>query len=70
MKKLLLFFINIYRKYYSPMKPRRCIFMPTCSEYAVEAINKYGALKGGYLTIKRVLRCNPLNKNSGYDPVK
>ena len=70
MKRILLFLISLYRKYYSPLKPRRCIFTPTCSEYAMEAITKYGALKGGYLTIKRILRCNPFNKNSGYDPVK
>ena len=70
MKKILLFLINIYRKYYSPTRPRRCIFTPTCSQYATDAINKYGALKGGYLTIKRILRCNPFNKNGGYDPVK
>ena len=70
MKKVFLFLIDIYRKYYSPTKPRRCIFTPTCSEYAVDAINKYGALKGGYLAIKRILRCNPFNKKGGYDPVK
>ena len=70
MKKILLFLINIYRKYYSPTRPRRCIFTPTCSQYATDAINKYGALKGGYLTIKRILRCNPFNKKGGYDPVK
>ena len=52
------------------MRPRRCIFVPTCSQYAVEAITKYGALKGGFLSIKRILRCNPFNKNGGYDPVK
>ena len=62
MKKLLLTIIKLYQKYYSPMRPRRCIFVPTCS--------KYGALKGGFLSIKRILRCNPFNKNGGYDPVK
>ena len=70
MKKVFLFLIDIYRKYYSPTKPRRCSFTPTCSEYAADAINKYGALKGGYLAIKRILRCNPFNKKGGYDPVK
>ena len=70
MKKVFLFLIGLYRKYYSPTRPRRCIFVPTCSEYAMEAIEKYGALKGGYLAIKRILRCNPFNKNGGYDPVK
>jgi putative membrane protein insertion efficiency factor len=70
MKKLLLILIGFYQKYYSPTKPPCCIFVPTCSQYAVEAITKYGALKGGYLSLKRILRCNPLNKNGGYDPVK
>ena len=49
MKKLLLNIIKLYQKYYSPMRPRRCIFVPTCSQYAVEAITKYGVLKGGFL---------------------
>ena len=44
--------------------------VPTCSQYAVEAITKYGVLKGGFLSIMRILRCNPFNKNGGYDPVK
>ena len=70
MKNLLLKFIKLYQKYYSPMRPRRCIFVPTCSQYAVEAITKYGVLKGGFLSIMRILRCNPFNKNGGYDPVK
>ena len=69
MKKMLLTLIKLYQKYYSPMRPRRCIFVPTCSEYAVEAITKYGALKGGFLSIKRILRCHPLAKG-GYDPLK
>ena len=46
-----------------------CRFQPTCSNYAIEAINEYGNIKGSYLTIKRILRCNPFNKNYGYDPV-
>ena len=70
MKKLILSIIKLYQKYYSPTQPRRCIFVPTCSQYAVEAITKYGALKGGFLSIKRILKCNPFNKNGGYDPVK
>ncbi len=69
MKKLMLKFINLYRKYISPMRPPTCIYVPTCSEYAIEAISKYGALKGGFLAIKRILRCNPLAKG-GYDPLK
>ena len=69
MKKLMLKFINLYRKYISPMRPPTCIYVPTCSEYAIEAINKYGALKGGFLAIKRILKCHPLAKG-GYDPLK
>ncbi len=69
MKKLMLKSIKLYRKYISPMRPPTCIYVPTCSEYAIEAINKYGALKGGFLAIKRILRCHPLAKG-GYDPLK
>lgn len=70
MKKVLLQIINLYQKYYSPTRPDRCIFVPSCSQYAVEAIEKYGSIKGSYMAIKRILRCNPFNKNGGYDPVK
>ena len=62
MKKLLLNIIKLYQKYYSPMRPRRCIFVPTCSQYAVEAITKYGVLKGGFLSIMRILRCNKIRR--------
>lgn len=68
MRKFLIFLIKIYRKYISPLKPPSCRFYPTCSMYAIEAIEKYGAFKGSYLAIKRILRCHPLNKG-GYDPV-
>ena len=61
--------IKFYRKYISSLKSPCCRFSPTCSEYALEAISKYGALKGGFLSIKRVLKCHPFNKG-GYDPVK
>jgi putative membrane protein insertion efficiency factor len=68
-KKFLIKIISFYRKYISPMKRHSsCIFIPTCSQYAIEAIEKYGALKGSYLSTKRILRCNPFNKG-GYDPV-
>ena len=69
MKKIMLTIINIYRKYISPMGAPCCIYSPTCSEYAIDAISKYGALKGGFLAMKRILRCNPFSKG-GYDPVK
>ena len=67
-KRILLWMVRFYRTGISPMHRPCCRFIPTCSEYAMEAIEKYGALKGGYLAIRRVLRCNPLHKG-GYDPV-
>ena len=68
-KKMLIRVIEIYRKYISPLKTRSsCIYIPTCSQYGIEAIEKYGALKGSFLTCKRILRCNPFAKG-GYDPV-
>ena len=67
MKYLLISIINIYQKIpFSSHK--QCRFIPTCSNYAKEAILTYGSIKGTYLAIKRVLRCNPLGP-SGYDPV-
>ena len=69
MKSLLIKFIKFYRKNISPHKKPCCRFIPTCSQYALEAVEKYGACKGGYLAIRRILRCNPLSKKSGYDPV-
>lgn len=69
MKKLLLGIIRFYRKRISPMKAPCCRFYPTCSVYAIQAIEKYGALKGGAMALYRILRCNPLCKG-GYDPVK
>ncbi|MBQ4473153.1 MAG: membrane protein insertion efficiency factor YidD [Lachnospiraceae bacterium] len=69
MKKLLIAPIKFYRKYLSPMKRYpTCRFCPTCSEYAIIAIEKHGAAKGGLLAIWRILRCNPFCKG-GYDPV-
>jgi len=69
MKAILLGLIKFYRKYLSPIKGAKCCkYIPTCSQYAMEAIEKYGPLKGSFLAIKRILRCNPLSKG-GYDPV-
>lgn len=68
MKKFLIFLIKIYRKYISPMKPPSCRFYPTCSKYAIEAIEKYGAIKGSFMAIKRILKCHPFHPG-GYDPV-
>lgn len=72
MKKILIIFINIYQKYFSAMMGHfgiHCKYIPTCSEYSKQAISKYGAFKGSFLTFKRFLKCNPFSKG-GYDPVK
>jgi len=69
MKKVLIFIIRTYKKYISPLFPPSCRFYPTCSVYAIQAIEKYGAIKGSIKAIYRILRCNPFNKG-GYDPVK
>jgi hypothetical protein len=66
-KKIIIFLINIYQKF-SKLTPSNCRFYPTCSQYTKEAILKYGVIRGGYLGLKRILRCHPLNKG-GYDPV-
>lgn len=69
MKRILLFMIRVYQVYISPLKRPSCRFYPTCSQYAYEAISKYGAIKGGFMAIKRILSCNPFNPG-GYDPVR
>ena len=69
MKRLLLKAIRFYRASISPLRPRCCNYIPTCSQYAVEAIEKYGALKGGWLALRRFLRCHPFHKGGWYDPV-
>ena len=69
MKKVLLKMISFYQKFISPLKGKNCCrFYPTCSEYARQAITKYGAVKGAYLAFKRILKCHPFSKG-GYDPV-
>ena len=68
-KRVCLRLIRLYQKYISPGLPRRCRFSPTCSQYALEAIEKYGAVKGGWLAFKRLLRCNPFYKGDYFDPV-
>ena len=69
MKRLLLWLIRFYRKYLSGLKGySTCKYYPTCSQYGLEAIEKYGAFKGGALAVWRILRCNPFSKG-GYDPV-
>ena len=69
MKKVFLALIRFYQRCISPALPARCRFSPTCSAYAYEAICKYGAWKGGYLALKRLLRCHPFYKGDWYDPV-
>lgn len=68
-KKILISLIKFYRLRISPMSPPRCKYIPTCSQYAIDAIEKYGAIKGGIMSCFRILRCNPFSKG-GFDPVK
>ncbi len=68
MKKIFIGLILLYKKYLSPLKHTKCPYIPSCSDYGLEAIRKYGALKGGLLALWRILRCNPFSKG-GYDPV-
>lgn len=69
MKRLFILLIKFYRLFLSPLKPPTCRFIPTCSEYALIAFERYGIVKGGYLTAKRILKCHPFHPG-GYDPVK
>ena len=69
MKRVFLLLIRFYQVWISPYLPRRCRFIPTCSQYALEAIEKYGPWKGGLLALKRFLRCHPFYKGDIYDPV-
>ena len=69
MKNFLINIIKFYQNWISPLKPPTCRFVPTCSNYAITAIQKYGVFKGGILTTKRLLRCHPLHKGDYYDPV-
>ncbi|MCI6676498.1 MAG: membrane protein insertion efficiency factor YidD [Clostridiales bacterium] len=68
MKKLFILCIRAYQKYLSPLKTDRCKYTPTCSQYAIEALEKHGLMKGSILAVWRILRCNPFSKG-GYDPV-
>ena len=71
MKGILLAAIRFYRSHISPTRPPCCRFIPTCSAYALEAVEKYGALKGGFLALRRLLKCQPFHKQETieYDPV-
>ncbi|MBM7645531.1 putative membrane protein insertion efficiency factor [Scopulibacillus daqui] len=68
MKWLFVGLIRFYQRFISPLTPPTCRFLPTCSQYGVEAITRFGILKGGYLTIKRILKCHPFHPG-GFDPV-
>lgn len=68
MKRLLMALIVFYRKWISPLKPPSCRFYPTCSAYGLEAIDKHGVTRGGWLTVKRVVKCAPWHPG-GFDPV-
>ena len=68
MKKLLLIFIKFYQYFISPLTGQNCRYYPTCSAYALEAVEKHGSLRGSTLAVKRVLRCHPFHAG-GYDPV-
>ena len=70
MKTVLISLIRLYQKYLSPLKKRSsCMFYPTCSQYAIEALQKRGVIVGGALAVWRVLRCNPFNNRGGIDYV-
>ena len=71
MKKLFLWLIRFYQREISPLRPPCCRFIPTRSAYALEAVEKYGAWKGGWLALRRILRCNPFHRQKSieYDPV-
>jgi len=69
MKQIILLLVRGYQKLISPLFPPTCRFYPSCSAYFIQAVEKYGAVKGSYLGIKRILRCNPFHPG-GYDPLK
>lgn len=68
MKRILMGTIRFYKRFISPILPGACRYLPTCSDYCLQAIDKYGALKGGIMGLKRILRCHP-GHPGGYDPV-
>ncbi|MBS3947462.1 MAG: membrane protein insertion efficiency factor YidD [Dethiobacter sp.] len=68
MQKALLLFIKAYRMFFSPLRPACCRFQPTCSLYALQAVERYGAWRGSYLFVRRLLRCHPFHPG-GWDPL-
>lgn len=70
MKHILIALVKFYRRFISPLTPPTCRYVPTCSQYALEALEKYGALKGGWLAVRRICRCHPFHKGHDFfDPV-
>jgi len=67
-RQAVLFCLKFYRRFLSPLKPRTCRFYPTCSQYSIQAVEKYGVIKGLWLTVKRLAKCHPFHPG-GYDPV-
>ncbi|MDK2886596.1 MAG: uncharacterized protein PWP54_1154 [Thermosipho sp. (in: thermotogales)] len=68
MRKIIIGIIRFYQKFISPLKPPTCIYTPTCSEYTLQSVKKFGVIKGLFLGFKRILRCNPMHEG-GEDPV-
>ncbi|MEK3980813.1 membrane protein insertion efficiency factor YidD [Psychrobacillus sp. FSL K6-2836] len=68
MKHIIISIFRFYQKFISPLSPPSCRFYPTCSHYGVEAVQKHGAIKGSFLTIKRISKCHPFHEG-GVDPV-
>ncbi|MEZ3446272.1 MAG: membrane protein insertion efficiency factor YidD, partial [Lachnospiraceae bacterium] len=68
MRQIFIWVILFYQKYLSPLKSTKCPYFPSCSQYGLEAVRQYGAIRGGLLSMWRILRCNPFSKG-GYDPV-
>jgi uncharacterized protein len=68
MKQVALSLLRFYKRFISPVLPPSCRFTPTCSQYTYEAIDRHGLVRGGWMGIKRIVRCNPFNAG-GYDPV-
>ena len=68
-RRIIIIFIKIYQLVLSPLFPPSCIYTPTCSQYAIDAVHKHGILKGGFMAVRRILRCTPFH-NGGYDPVR
>ncbi|QDP40301.1 membrane protein insertion efficiency factor YidD [Radiobacillus deserti] len=68
MKKIFILLVKSYQRFISPLTPPSCRFQPTCSHYAIEALQTHGAVKGSFLSIKRILKCHPFHPG-GFDPV-